>query len=191
MRCSPGADVISTDPNKLRQVVTNLLENATKYAGEGPIEVSAREVADRIEIRVVDHGPGIAPEDRNRAFERFVQLDGSSTRSQGGTGLGLYLCKRVAELLEADLRLAETPGGGATFVVSLPRTHSTALHVRHGGPVGITGLAASPLRSGSVKGSGLDRSLLDLTRGPSSGPAAGLGARPVVPAGLRRHPRAD
>ncbi|GAC1305718.1 MAG: hypothetical protein NVSMB16_01330 [Acidimicrobiales bacterium] len=211
VRCSPGAEVISTDPNKLRQVLTNLVENATKYAGEGPIEVSAREVADRIEVRVVDHGPGIAPEDRSRAFERFVQLDGSSTRSQGGTGLGLYLCKRVAELLEADLRLAETPGGGATFVVSLPRAHSSALHLPQSGPVGSAGFAVSPLRSGPAsgsgpkgsgpkgsgpkgsgpKGSGLDRSLLDLTRGPSSGPAAGLGARPVVPAGLRRRPQAD
>lgn len=193
VRCSPGAEVISTDSNKLRQAVTNLVENATKYAGEGPIEVSAREVADRIEIRVVDHGPGIAPEDRSRAFERFVQLDGSSTRSQGGTGLGLYLCTRVAELLEADLRLVETPGGGATFVVSLPRSHSTAVEVE-GGPAGHAGFAASPLRNGRADGpkrSGLDRSLLDLRRGPSSGPAAGLGARPVVPAGLRPHPRSD
>ncbi|GAC1587345.1 MAG: hypothetical protein NVS3B21_02140 [Acidimicrobiales bacterium] len=194
VRCSPRADVISTDPNKLRQVLTNLVENATKYAGEGPIEVSAGEVGDRIEVRVVDHGPGIAPQDRTRAFERFIQLDGSSTRSQGGTGLGLYLCKRVTELLEADLRLIETPGGGATFVVSLPRVHSTALQVPHGAPSGRPIAAGSPVHpakgSGST-GSGLDRSLLDLTRGPSSGPAAGLGARPVVPAGLLRRPRTD
>jgi signal transduction histidine kinase len=59
-------------------------------------------------------------------FERFVQLDGSSTRTHGGTGLGLYLCRRLAELLDGQLELTETVGGGATFMLTLPRFHSTA-----------------------------------------------------------------
>ncbi|HEY2429965.1 MAG TPA: HAMP domain-containing sensor histidine kinase, partial [Acidimicrobiales bacterium] len=123
----PGTTRATTDPNKLRQVLTNLVENATKYAPTGLIEVAASSAAgERLQIRVVDHGPGIAPEDHGRVFERFVQLDGSSTRAQGGTGLGLYLCRRVAELLEADLSLTDTPGGGATFTLDLPRTLSTA-----------------------------------------------------------------
>jgi signal transduction histidine kinase len=125
---STASTRLTTDATKLRQVLTNLVENAIKYAPTGLIEVSAAPAAgQRVEVRVADHGPGIAPEDRSRVFERFVQLDGSSTRAHGGTGLGLYLCRRVAELLEADLTLSDTPGGGATFVLVLPRSHSTAL----------------------------------------------------------------
>lgn len=165
VRGKGGPVVVSTDPHKLRQVLTNLVENATKYAPAGLIEVEAVPVPGlRVEIRVVDHGPGIAPGDRDRVFERFVQLDGSSTRTQGGTGLGLYLCAAVAELLEGELTLAETPGGGATFTLSLPVTHSSARTV--------TAVAAPG-----------DRPERGPRPGPSMGPAAALGARPVVPAG--------
>jgi signal transduction histidine kinase len=123
----PAASVITTDPSKLRQVVTNLVENAVKYAPTGPIEVAVRPAPGRgIALTVTDHGPGIAPADRARVFERFVQLDGSSTRTQGGTGLGLYLCRGLAELLEGELQLTDTPGGGATFSLTLPRSHSSS-----------------------------------------------------------------
>lgn len=186
VRCAPGAETLSTDPNKIRQVITNLAENATKYAPDGVIELHAEPRGDRIEVRVVDHGPGIPFTDRERAFERFVQLDGSSTRAQGGTGLGLYLCRRVADLLEADLALTDTPGGGATFILSLPRSHSATPANDEDRPApSRPNMAASPLAGrGRPPGPYLDRSLLDLTRGPSSGPAAGLAARPVVPSGL-------
>jgi signal transduction histidine kinase len=107
--------------------VTNLVENAVKYAPTGPIEVAVRPAPGRgIALTVTDHGPGIAPADRARVFERFVQLDGSSTRTQGGTGLGLYLCRGLAELLEGELQLTDTPGGGATFSLTLPRSHSSS-----------------------------------------------------------------
>jgi signal transduction histidine kinase len=69
---------------------------------------------------VIDHGPGIPLADRERVFERFVQLDQSSTRRQGGTGLGLHLSRQLAELLGATLELSETPGGGCTFTLDLP-----------------------------------------------------------------------
>jgi len=74
-----------------------------------------------IAVTVVDHGPGVPADQRERVFERFVQLDQSSTRTQGGTGLGLYLCRRLTELLGAELTLAETPGGGCTFTLVLPQ----------------------------------------------------------------------
>jgi len=115
---------LATDGSKVRQVLTNLVENATKYAPDGPIEVSCRAEGGSVLITVADHGPGIASADRRRVFERFVQLDGSSTRTQGGTGLGLYLCRRLATLLEGRLELSETPGGGATFTLALPRALS-------------------------------------------------------------------
>jgi signal transduction histidine kinase len=115
---------IRTDGDKLRRIIANLAENAAKFAADGPIELRAATgvigEARRALVRVVDHGPGIAPGDRARAVERFVQLDGSSTRAHGGTGLGLYLCGQIAELLAATVWVGDTPGGGATFAVSLP-----------------------------------------------------------------------
>ena len=127
VRADPAATMVTTDPSKLRQVVTNLVENAVKYAPTGPIEVGTGPAPGRgVAMFISDHGPGIAPDDRGRVFERFVQLDGSSTRTQGGTGLGLYLCRGLAELLEGELTLSETPGGGATFTLTLPRAHSSS-----------------------------------------------------------------
>jgi two-component system OmpR family sensor kinase len=77
-------------------------------------------VDDDVIFTIVDHGPGIPGEDRERVFERFVQLDQSSTRRQGGTGLGLHLCRQLAEVIDASLALTETPGGGCTFTLRMP-----------------------------------------------------------------------
>ncbi|MDQ1395126.1 MAG: hypothetical protein QOG64_385, partial [Acidimicrobiaceae bacterium] len=123
IRAVEGGRRVHTDPYKLRQVLINLIENAAKYAPTGPIEVTARpssKAPGKVAVTVVDHGPGIAPDDRERVFERFVQLDQSSTRSRGGTGLGLYLCRRLSDLLGSGLELTETPGGGSTFTLLLP-----------------------------------------------------------------------
>ncbi|MDQ1449611.1 MAG: hypothetical protein QOC79_2582 [Actinomycetota bacterium] len=115
-----------TDRSKLARVLLNLVENAGKYAPSGPIELITTSAGGDVSFRVVDHGPGIPAVDRERAFERFVQLDQSSTRRQGGTGLGLHLCRQLAELLEGTLTLSETPGGGCTFSLSLPVAPATA-----------------------------------------------------------------
>ncbi len=115
-----------TDASKLAQVLMNLVENAAKYAPSGPIELTASREADGICFRVVDHGPGIPPEDRERIFERFVQLDQSSTRRQGGTGLGLHLCNQIAKLLDGRLDIEETSGGGCTFALHVPAVPSGA-----------------------------------------------------------------
>jgi signal transduction histidine kinase len=114
------ADVgtVTTSTARLRQILLNLLENGVKYAGGSDLEVLASRHDDRVELSVVDHGPGIAPEDRDRVFDRFVQLDQSATRTQGGTGLGLFLCQRLAGLLGGAVGLSPTPGGGATFTLS-------------------------------------------------------------------------
>ena len=188
--CEPSIGRVVTDPHKLRQVLTNLIENAAKYAPTGLIEVEAAPVSDeRIEIRVIDHGPGVAPEDRARVFERFVQLDGSSTRSQGGTGLGLYLCATVAELLEATLDLTETAGGGATFVLCLPRSHSSFR------PVGRPPVEATATGPGGLAGPG---GMIDGTRRPggpglvgagSSGGAGGFDSRASGPTAGREERR--
>jgi signal transduction histidine kinase len=145
-----GTEVL-TDRFKVRQVIGNLVQNSLKYAPGSPIEVSVRDAGPAVVVSVVDHGPGIPAEDRERVFDRFLQLDQSSTRSQGGTGLGLYICRKLAGQLQARLELSETEGGGCTFVLTLPRR---------------------PLRrSGDTPGTGA---------GLSSSPPAGMLRRPVL-----------
>jgi signal transduction histidine kinase len=111
----------------LERILLNLVENAAKYAPDGPIELHAGVSGDVVTLAVVDHGPGIPPEDRERVFERFVQLDQSSTRRQGGTGLGLHLCRQLADVIGADLAVSETPNGGCTFTLSVPLARNAAV----------------------------------------------------------------
>lgn len=126
-----GLPKLRTDEQKLRQVLTNLIENACKYAPGSPIRVRATQTGEWLDIDVLDRGPGIAAQDHSRVFERFVQLDQSSTRSQGGTGLGLYLCRQLAGLLGGTLTLSDAPGGGACFTVRLPNMFSTTDDYAH------------------------------------------------------------
>jgi K+-sensing histidine kinase KdpD len=117
----PTNGEIHTDEQKLQRILINLVENAAKYAPDGPIEIDVMAAGARVVFFVTDHGPGIAPTDRERIFERFVQLDQSLTRAQGGLGLGLYLCKQLAEVLDGELVLTETPGGGCSFCLAVSR----------------------------------------------------------------------
>ncbi|HEV7524881.1 MAG TPA: ATP-binding protein [Acidimicrobiia bacterium] len=120
--CADGdAGSVVSDASKLERILLNLVENAAKYAPEAPVELRAQAVGAELCLSVVDHGPGIPACDRERVFERFVQLDQSSTRRQGGTGLGLHLCRQLADLVEGRMTLAETPGGGCTFSITIPR----------------------------------------------------------------------
>ena len=117
----PTNGEVRTDEQKLQRILVNLIENAAKYAPDGPIEIEVMAAGARVVFFVTDHGPGIAPNDRERVFERFVQLDQSLTRSRGGLGLGLYLCKQLAEVLDGELVLTETPGGGSSFCLAVSR----------------------------------------------------------------------
>lgn len=112
--------VIRADPDHLGRVFINLLENAAKYAPGSPVEISARAVKSRVDISVTDHGPGIPAEQRHRVFERFTQVEHSDTRTRGGTGLGLSIVKGLIEAMDGQVSLTDTPGGGATFTISLP-----------------------------------------------------------------------
>jgi signal transduction histidine kinase len=114
----PAARVIA-DPERLRQILLNLVDNASKYAPEGPIELRVTERSGEVSFALVDHGPGIPEADRTRVFEQFVQLDQSSTRRHGGTGLGLYLCRQLATLLNGTLTLDEVAGGGCCFTLTI------------------------------------------------------------------------
>jgi CheY-like chemotaxis protein len=118
----PRAGAIAGDPDRLRQVVWNLLSNAIKFTRKGGrVQVRLARVGTRVEIAVADTGAGIAPELLPHIFERFRQGDSTSTRQQGGLGLGLALVKHIVELHGGAVRVESAgPGMGATFVVELP-----------------------------------------------------------------------
>jgi signal transduction histidine kinase len=113
---------VLSDPDHLNRIFLNLLENAVKYAPGSPVEVKAEALGNRVEVAIIDHGYGIPAGQRERIFHRFTQLEGSATRTRGGTGLGLNIVKGLAEAMKGGVELRDTPGGGATFVVTLPRT---------------------------------------------------------------------
>ena len=115
---APGLPVIRSDPRRLRQILLNLLSNATKFGEGKPVSVRARLDGDDLCISVQDHGIGIPPHLHGRVFEEFVQLPNSKT---GGTGLGLPISRRLAKLLGGSLELTKSrPGAGTTFVLRLP-----------------------------------------------------------------------
>ncbi|HEX7327704.1 MAG TPA: PAS domain-containing sensor histidine kinase [Casimicrobiaceae bacterium] len=113
------------DVDKLRRILQNLLANANKFCenGEVALEVRRRNVAGsaaRVEFTVSDTGTGIAPEFADQLFEPFAQADATAARRFGGTGLGLALASKLAELLQGTIEVASTPGAGSRFTVSIP-----------------------------------------------------------------------
>jgi PAS domain S-box-containing protein len=116
------APLVSGDSDRLRQIVWNLLSNAIKFTPDrGHVQVKLEPVGEHVEIRVSDTGVGIAPEFLPFVFDRFRQGDGSSTRRQGGLGLGLAIVRHLTEMHGGSV-CAQSPGPdqGATFVVKLP-----------------------------------------------------------------------
>ncbi|MDO8964327.1 MAG: ATP-binding protein [Coriobacteriia bacterium] len=114
------APVVRGEEKRLRQVLVNLVTNAFKYAPEPePIVVSVACEGDSAILRVIDRGPGVPEEDRERIFERYTRLGGTSA-GRPGVGLGLYIVRIIAENHGGSARVEDTPGGGATFVVELP-----------------------------------------------------------------------
>ncbi len=117
-----GEGIVIADPERLRQAVWNLLANAVKFTDRGgEVDVRLRQEGSRAEIEVADTGVGIPPEFLPHVFERFRQLDSSTTRSQGGLGLGLAIARHLVELHGGTLQARSGgEGQGSTFVVSLP-----------------------------------------------------------------------
>jgi two-component system phosphate regulon sensor histidine kinase PhoR len=110
----------SGDRDRIQQVLLNLLDNAVKY-GAGPVRVRAYRTDGVIRICVADAGPGIALADQPRIFEKFYRADPQLARSPGGTGLGLYISRELAQRMGGSLDLESELGAGATFVVELPQ----------------------------------------------------------------------
>ncbi|NDI48222.1 ATP-binding protein [Goekera deserti] len=108
---------VLADPGLLERVVANLVDNAARHAPDGAITVAASAVGGRVELRVVDRGPGVAPADRERVFAPFQRL-GDSPAGQG-VGLGLAVARGLTEAMAGTLDAEDTPGGGLTMVLSL------------------------------------------------------------------------
>ncbi len=134
--------IIKTDPRKFQQIVFNFLSNAVKFIQ--PLEKTGREpiiilrverlpatsidTQERIRVSVIDNGPGIAPEQQDRIFEKFVQLDSGYTKEQqSGTGLGLAICKDLAAVLQSEIQLISDVGQGSMFSLIMPVAVSTAV----------------------------------------------------------------
>jgi signal transduction histidine kinase/CheY-like chemotaxis protein len=118
---APGIPTLYTDEGKISQVLRNLISNALKFTRKGHIRVTAAAPEDGwIVFRVADTGIGIAPEDQERIFEEFVQIEGEMQSQVKGTGLGLPLSRRLAELLGGTLSVESVPGKGSTFTARVP-----------------------------------------------------------------------
>ena len=118
----PLPATVRCDPVRLKQVLLNFCGNAIKFTAHG--SVTLRLTADRqhgrLEAAVIDTGIGMTEVQRSRLFQPFVQADVSTTRRFGGTGLGLFICKQLAEMLGGDIRVESTPGQGSCFTFSIP-----------------------------------------------------------------------
>ena len=119
---APRALVLAEE-NKIRQVITNLMGNAMRFSPAGtPLEIGVE--ADRAQglaiISVIDHGEGIPPQIREKIFQRFWRADSSRNRDTGGSGLGLAIVASIVAAHNGQIDVVETPGGGATFRVTLP-----------------------------------------------------------------------
>lgn len=115
-----AADIdLTGDPLLLKLLLSNLLENANKYSPrDKPIQVRLSENASRILLEVVDEGPGIAPSERKNVFHKFYRIGNEETRTAKGTGLGLYLCKKIAEGHGGNITINDNQPQGSNFTVS-------------------------------------------------------------------------
>lgn len=113
---------VSAHPERLRQLFSNLIDNAIKYNRPGGwVKVEAQQEPQQVVIRVQDNGIGIEPEHQERIFERFYRVDKSRSRKLGGTGLGLSIVKHIVHLYGGEIQLTSQPGEGTTFQVRLPK----------------------------------------------------------------------
>jgi signal transduction histidine kinase len=111
---------VDADPNRLQQVIFNLVGNAIKFTSKGAVTISATHSGSHVTVRVTDTGPGVALEAQSRIFDAFTQADGAIERRFGGTGLGLAITKQIVEAHGGSVGLLSTPGFGATFWCTLP-----------------------------------------------------------------------
>ena len=116
----PPLPEVAADPDRLRQVLVNLIENAVKYARRGRVQVRLSSHYGTVRFSVRDEGPGIPLSQQERIFEKFYRLDPNMTKGVGGTGLGLYICRELVDAMNGDIWVESAPGAGSTFSFELP-----------------------------------------------------------------------
>lgn len=118
--------LVRADAGLLERILANLIDNALLHAGDhGPVQITAVAGADSAKLAVIDHGPGVSADQRERMFTPFQQLDDRSPRA--GVGLGLSVARRFAEAMDGALAADESPGGGLTMRLRLPLATSHSL----------------------------------------------------------------
>jgi PAS domain S-box-containing protein len=109
------------DPDRMREVITNLFDNAVKYTDTGKITIGLTGNEQVVQFSIKDTGHGIPVEDQTHLFQKFYRVDNSATRTIGGTGLGLFICKKIVELYQGRIWVESEFGKGSTFFINLPR----------------------------------------------------------------------
>lgn len=160
---------VKVDPERIREVLTNLIDNALKFTTEGGVTVTITGDEKSVTVSVADTGPGINPEDIKHLFQKFYRIDSSATRTVGGTGLGLYLCRQIIELYGGRIWAESQPGKGSVFFFTLPRADNALLAQPAQAPVAPVQPSAIPM-------------------GPTPPPAAPVQAPSPVPAGPTGQP---
>jgi signal transduction histidine kinase len=116
-----GLPPVSADPDKLRQILTNLLDNAVKYSPDGGrVELEVARSGGRVRFRISDQGLGIPPAEQDRIFEKFFRLDPNLTRGVGGTGLGLYISRELVTRMDGRIWVVSDGRAGSSFFLELP-----------------------------------------------------------------------
>jgi two-component system, OmpR family, phosphate regulon sensor histidine kinase PhoR len=141
LEVAPGTCAAAGAPDRIQQVLLNLLDNAVKYAA-GPFTVRVEATDGVIRLSVADSGPGLTLAEQERIFEKFYRAGPQLTRPSGGTGLGLYISRELVQLMGGRLDVRSQPGEGATFVVELPLAAESSTHRTLDAPEGIPRPAA-------------------------------------------------
>lgn len=115
---------VYVDADRVREVITNLFDNAIKYTEQGKVSLGLTGNNDVVQIYIRDTGAGIPPEDLPHLFQKFYRVDNSATRTIGGTGLGLFIARKIIELYQGRVWVESELGKGSTFFINLPRLTS-------------------------------------------------------------------
>lgn len=115
---------VFVDPDRLREVITNLFDNAVKYTPEGKVSLGLTGDPQVVQMYVRDTGPGIPGEDLSHLFQKFYRVDNSATRTIGGTGLGLFICRKIVELYGGRIWVESELEKGSSFFINFPRLTS-------------------------------------------------------------------
>lgn len=121
-----GNHRVVADPDKIEQVIENLVSNSVKYTNSGKIEINVESAGDKVKVSIIDTGIGISSEHLERLFDRFYRTDKARSRDKGGTGLGLAVVKSILSAHNTDIHVKSAPGKGSEFSFTLPKADSSS-----------------------------------------------------------------